>query len=167
MIPAIDLLPPCLWSESEVSEWSEWVKVRIFLSSNWLKLCTPTSHYKLLFLYLWIFLKQICCGFTECRLARVVPTCPAAKPKRGSDLPRLLWEWKWKWKWSEVKVKWVKVRIFYLQFHWNFKHLKFKIDKFSQFLSFLILLKNCGKKSDSSLKIGKKFTKDFRVKKFF
>ena len=25
LIPAIDLLPPCLWSESEVSEWVKWI----------------------------------------------------------------------------------------------------------------------------------------------
>merc|ERR1712208_233649 len=37
--------------------------------------------------------------------------------------------------------------------------------KCAQFSSFLILLKKCGKKSDSSLKIRKKFTKDFQVKK--
>ena len=60
-------------------------------------------------------------------------------------------------KWSETK----KV----LWFFWNFAHLKIKIDKFSQFSSFLILLKKCGKKSDSSLKIGKNYTNDFPVKR--
>ena len=35
----------------------------------WLKLCTPTCHDELFFLYLVICAKQICCGFTECRLA--------------------------------------------------------------------------------------------------
>ena len=37
--------------------------------------------------------------------------------------------------------------------------MKFRENKFSQFSSFLILLKNCGKKSDSSSKIGGKFSK--------
>merc|ERR1711954_407164 len=49
---------------------------------------------------------------------------------------------------SEVKVK-----------------VKFKGNKCAQFSSFLILQKKCGKKSDSSLKIRKNFTKDFHVKK--
>ena len=44
-------------------------------------------------------------------------------------------------------------------------HFKFKKDKFSQFSSFLIVLKKCGKKYDSSLKIGKNFTKDFPAEK--
>ena len=37
--------------------------------------------------------------------------------------------------------------------------MKFGENKFSQFSSFLILLKKCGKKSDSSSKIGGKFSK--------
>merc|ERR1712148_149639 len=44
-------------------------------------------------------------------------------------------------------------------------HVKFKGNKCAQFSSFLILLKKCGKKSDSSLRSRKKFTKDFHVKK--
>ena len=44
-------------------------------------------------------------------------------------------------------------------------HVKFKGNKCAQFSSFLILLKKCGKKSDSSLKSRKKITKDFHVKK--
>ena len=40
-----------------------------------LKLCTPTIYSELLFLYFRISAKLICCGFTVCRLARVVPTC--------------------------------------------------------------------------------------------
>merc|ERR1712208_63021 len=43
--------------------------------------------------------------------------------------------------------------------------VKFKINKCAKFSSFLILQKKCGKKSDSSLKIRKTFTKDFHVKK--
>ena len=53
-----------------------------------------------------------------------------------------------------------------LWFRWNFAHLKMKIDKFSQFSSFLILLKKCGKKSDSSLKIGNFFTGKSFIKIF-
>merc|ERR1712115_587576 len=37
--------------------------------------------------------------------------------------------------------------------------------KCAQFSIFLILLKKCGKKSDSSLRSREKFTKDFHVKK--
>ena len=63
---------------------------------------------------------------------------------------------------SESEVKW---KFVCLRFRWNFAHLKIKTNKFLQFSSFLILLKKWGKKSDSSLKIGKNFTKDFPVKK--
>ena len=48
-----------------------------------LKLYTPTGHDELIFLYFWISAKQICCGFTECRLASGVPTCP-----RGANFSR-------------------------------------------------------------------------------
>ena len=41
-----------------------------------LKLGTIEVHDELLFLHLRISAKQIYCGFTECRLAREVPTCP-------------------------------------------------------------------------------------------
>ena len=58
-------------------------------SLNLLKLCTRTSHDELLFLYLQISAKQIPCGFTECRLARGVPTCPrGATSLRGATRPR-------------------------------------------------------------------------------
>ena len=87
---------------------------------------------------------------------------------------------KWVSEWSEVKwsewVKWSEVKwsewsevseeFFCPRFCWNSAHLKIKINKFSQFSLFLILLKNFGKKSDSSLKIGKNFTKDFLVNFF-
>ena len=43
--------------------------------------------------------------------------------------------------------------------------LKVQDGKIFAILTFLILLKKCGKKSDSSLKIGNKITKDFHVKK--
>ena len=66
---------------------------------------------------------------------------------------------KWKWKWSESE------EFFCPRFRWKLAQLKFKINKCAQFSSFLILQKKCGKKSDSSLKIRKKFTKDFHVKK--
>ena len=52
-------------------------------SANWLKLCTPTCYDELFFLYLGICAKQICCGFTGCRLARGVPTC-----QRGANFSR-------------------------------------------------------------------------------
>merc|ERR1712030_130015 len=42
---------------------------------------------------------------------------------------------------------------------------KFKRNKCAEFSSFLILLKQCRKKSDSSLRSLKNFTKDFHVKK--
>ena len=48
-----------------------------------------------------------------------------------------------------------------LRFLSKLEHLYFKINKCAEFSSFLILLKKCGKKSDSSLKFQKKFTKDF------
>merc|ERR1712030_286002 len=44
-------------------------------------------------------------------------------------------------------------------------HVKFKGNKYAEFSSFLILLKKCGKKSDSSLRSLKNFTKDSHVKK--
>ena len=43
--------------------------------------------------------------------------------------------------------------------------LKICSDEFPKFSYFLILLKKCGKKSDSSLKIGKKIYKGFPCKK--
>ena len=48
-----------------------------------------------------------------------------------------------------------------LRFPSKLAHLYFKINKCAEFSSFLILLKKCGKKSDSSLKLQKNFTKDF------
>ena len=68
---------------------------------------------------------------------------------------------------SIVSESEVSEEFFCPRFRWNSAHLKINKNKFSQFSSFLILLKKCGKKSDSSLKIGKNFTKDFPVKKFF
>merc|ERR1712177_71274 len=46
-------------------------------------------------------------------------------------------------------------------------HVNFTGNKCAQFSSFLILLKKCGKKSDSSLRSRKKFTKDLHVKKIY
>ena len=57
-------------------------------SSNRLKLCMPTSHDELILLYFWISAKQICCGLTECRLSRGVPTSPrgANTSRKGASL---------------------------------------------------------------------------------
>ena len=86
-------------------KWSElnWTELRIFLSPISLKLCTPTSHDELIFLYLRISAKQICCGFTECRLAHGVPTCPAAK---RSDLPLLHRDHLEEWEPTPHRSKW-------------------------------------------------------------
>ena len=53
----------------------------------------------------------------------------------------------------------------FLSFSWNLVDLQFKVNKSTVFPSFLILLKRGGKKSDSSLKFQKNFTKDFLGKK--
>merc|ERR1712030_21579 len=53
---------------------------------------------------------------------------------------------------------WSKKKFFNFTETW---HLWYKIDKCTEFSSFRILLKKCGKKSDSSLKFQKKITNDF------
>merc|ERR1712115_599253 len=63
---------------------------------------------------------------------------------------------------SEVKV--IQKGFF---FRSKLAQIKFKGNKCAQFSSFLILLKKCGKKSDSSLRSRNKFTKDFHVKKIY
>merc|ERR1712115_604601 len=61
---------------------------------------------------------------------------------------------------SEVKV--IQKGFF---FRSKLAQIKFKGNKCAQFSRSLILLKKCGKKSDSSLRSRKNFTKDFHVKK--
>merc|ERR1712115_675102 len=63
---------------------------------------------------------------------------------------------------SEVKV--IQKGFF---FRSKLAQIKFKGNKCAQSSSFLILLKKCGKKSDSSLRSRKNFTKDFHVNFFY
>ena len=106
-------------------KWSElnWTELRIFLSPISLKLCTPTGHDELIFLNLRISVKQICCGFTECRLAHGVPTCPAAKPKQREV--------------AMLHRKWVKVSEEFFCLWFRRSEVKSEVVKWSEAKKFL------------------------------
>ena len=79
-----------------------------------------------------------------------------AAPKPTYDSPLHLhdeWWWWRKKRFFKFAQNWIM---------WSSKEINFRNFRFSDFAQ-----KKWGKKSDSSLKIGKNFTKDFPVKKFF